>query len=164
MAQIRDAHQKVLSPSELEAALAERRAQGETIVFTNGCFDILHVGHARYLAQARELGDLLVVGVNTDRSVQRLKGPKRPIVPEQERAEMLAHLDAVDYVCLFDEERPDTLLETVRPDIHAKGGDYREDQLPEAAVVKKHGGRIAILPLVEGKSTTNIVKRIREAD
>lgn len=154
---------KVMSRGALADALESHRARGERIVFTNGCFDILHVGHARYLAQARALGDLLVVGVNSDRSVRGLKGPNRPLVPEDERAEMLAHLDSVDYVSLFDEERPDALIEVVRPAIHAKGGDYRAEDLPEAAVVEKHGGRVVILPLVEGRSTTSIIARVLEA-
>lgn len=159
---VKAALDKVRTPESLVDVLAVHRAAGHRIVFTNGCFDILHVGHARYLAQARELGDLLVVGVNSDESVRGLKGDNRPLVPEAERAEMLAHLASVDYVCLFTEERPDALLELVRPHIHAKGGDYRVDELPEAAVVRKHGGEIAILPLVEGRSTTNIVSRVLE--
>jgi rfaE bifunctional protein nucleotidyltransferase chain/domain len=120
----------------------------------------LHVGHARYLAAARELGELLVVGLNSDESVRRLKGDKRPLIPDSERAEMLAHLACVDYVCIFPESRPDALLEVVRPDIHAKGGDYRIEDLPEAEVVQRHGGRVMILPLVEGRSTTNVIERI----
>jgi rfaE bifunctional protein nucleotidyltransferase chain/domain len=153
---------KVLSREELMEALEPRRASGERIVFTNGCFDILHVGHARYLAQARALGDLLVVGLNSDESVRGLKGPQRPLIPEAERAEMLAHLESVDYVCLFGESRPDNLLEVVRPHIHAKGGDYRAEDLPEAEAVRRHGGEIAILPLVEGRSTTNVIARVLE--
>ncbi len=154
---------KILSRAALVSALEPRRARGERIVFTNGCFDILHVGHARYLAQAHALGDLLVVGLNSDNSVQMLKGPQRPLVPENERAEMLAHLASVDYVSLFDEERPDALIEVVRPHVHVKGGDYREEDLPEAAVVRRHGGKVVIMPLVEGRSTTNIIRRILEA-
>lgn len=152
----------ILSREALAAALEPRRQRGERIVFTNGCFDILHVGHARYLAQARTLGDLLVVGVNSDRSVRALKGPTRPLVPQEERAEMLAHLASVDYVCIFDEDRPDALIEAVRPHLHVKGGDYRAEELPEAAVVYKHGGEVVIMPLVEGRSTTNLIARIRE--
>src|SRR2546422_5562131 len=114
-----------LSRSELSLALEAHRTLGERIVFTNGCFDILHIGHARYLSAARALGDLLVVGLNSDESVRGLKGDKRPLIPESERAEMLAHLACVDYVCIFPESRPDSLIEVVRPDIHAKGGDYR---------------------------------------
>jgi D-beta-D-heptose 7-phosphate kinase/D-beta-D-heptose 1-phosphate adenosyltransferase len=146
------------------ANLGERlRAEGRTVVFTNGCFDVLHVGHVRYLQQARALGDLLVVGVNTDAGVRRLKGPKRPIVPEDERAELLAALECVDYVTLFDEPTPEECLRQLRPAIHAKGGDYTEDQLPEAAVVRGYGGEIRIMPLVPGRSTTDVVNRIRTA-
>jgi rfaE bifunctional protein nucleotidyltransferase chain/domain len=157
------AKEKVLDRASLSDALQRRRAAGEAIVFTNGCFDILHVGHARYLAEARALGDLLVVGLNSDSSVRGLKGPARPIVPEAERAEMLAHLAAVDYVCIFDESRPDDLIEVVRPNIHAKGGDYRPEDLPEAEMVRKNGGRVVVLSLTEGKSTTNLVDAIRNS-
>ncbi len=157
-----NAIEKILAPEDLVAALSKQRAAGRKIVFTNGCFDILHVGHARYLAQARALGDLLVVGLNSDASVRGLKGPSRPMVPEDERAEMLAHLESVDYVCLFSESRPDSLIALVKPHIHAKGGDYRVEDLPEAEVVRNNGGEVAILPLVEGRSTTNIIARILE--
>lgn len=154
---------KILSREELETTLNRHRESGERIVFTNGCFDILHVGHARYLAQARALGDLLVVGLNSDFSVRGLKGPGRPLVPEAERAEMLAHLESIDYICLFDESRPDSLLEIVKPRIHAKGGDYRVEDLPEANVVRRNGGAVILLPLVEGRSTTSIISRVLEA-
>lgn len=156
------AHAKIVRREDLPALLDARRARGERIVFTNGCFDVLHVGHARCLAEARALGDVLVVGLNSDRSVRALKGQYRPIVPEDERAEMLAHLACVDYVCIFDEDHPDALIEVVRPDVHAKGGDYNEEDLPEAPVVRKYGGRIAIMPLVVGKSTTNIILTVME--
>ena len=146
------------------ANLGERlRAEGRKVVFTNGCFDVLHVGHVRYLQQARALGDLLVVGVNTDAGVRRLKGPQRPIVPEEERAELLAALECVDYVILFDEPTPEESLRELRPAIHAKGGDYTEEQLPEAAIVRGYGGDVRIMPLVPGRSTTDIVNRIRTA-
>ncbi len=150
--------EKVIARDALSRALEGRREQ--TIVFTNGCFDILHVGHARYLEQARALGDLLIVGVNSDRSVREIKGNSRPLVPESERAELLAHLGSVDFVSVFDETRPDSLIEVVKPDIHVKGGDYREEDLPEARVVRLHGGRVVILPLVKGRSTTNIIQRV----
>jgi len=153
-------NQKILTRDALAAALEPRRARGERIVFTNGCFDILHVGHVRYLAQARALGDLLVVGLNSDRSVHALKGPSRPLLPEDERAELLAALAAVDYVSIFDEDRPNALIEVVRPAVHVKGGDYRAGDLPEAPVVRKHGGQIVIMPLVEGRSTTNLIEKI----
>jgi glycerol-3-phosphate cytidylyltransferase len=150
----------VIDRQEIDQVLSKHRANGKRIVFTNGCFDILHAGHVRYLAQAKALGDLLVVGLNSDSSVKRLKGETRPIVPESERAELLAALRSVDYVCIFEEDRPDALIEIVRPNIHAKGGDYRPEDLPEGEVVRKHGGEVVVLSLVEGRSTTNIVGRI----
>jgi rfaE bifunctional protein nucleotidyltransferase chain/domain len=150
----------IIARSEL-AALGERlRAEGRRIVFTNGCFDLLHVGHLRYLQQARALGDLLVVGVNTDAGVQRLKGPTRPLVPEEERAELLAGLRCVDYVTLFDEPTPVETIRALKPHVHVKGGDYREEDLPEAAAVREGGGEIRIMPLVLGRSTTDIVRKI----
>jgi rfaE bifunctional protein nucleotidyltransferase chain/domain len=128
------------------------------VVFTNGCFDLLHVGHARYLQQARALGDALVVGVNTDASVRRLKGEGRPIVPEEERAELIAALACVDYVTLFGEPTPEALLAHLRPDLHVKGGDYREEDLPESPLVRGWGGQVVILPLTPGRSTTQLIE------
>lgn len=160
MANLNDIQTKVLNADELETILDERRKKGEKIVFTNGCFDVLHVGHTRYLLQARLMGDLLVVGLNSDHSVRLLKGDKRPIVPEDERAELLAHLTSVDYVCLFDELRPDRLIERVKPHVHVKGGDYRAEDLPEAKTVERYGGKVVIVDLVEDKSTTNIIEKI----
>jgi rfaE bifunctional protein nucleotidyltransferase chain/domain len=154
---------KILTRDALAATLESHHQREERIVFTNGCFDILHVGHVRYLAQARALGDLLVVGVNTDESVRALKGPQRPLVPEDERAELLAHLDVVDYVCLFPETLPNALLEVVRPSLHVKGGDYDVETLPETPIVRKHGGEVVIIPLVEGRSTTDLITRIRQS-
>jgi D-beta-D-heptose 7-phosphate kinase/D-beta-D-heptose 1-phosphate adenosyltransferase len=151
-------------PRREVAALGESlRAEGRRIVFTNGCFDLLHVGHARYLVAARELGDALVVGVNSDASVRALKGPARPLVPEGERAELLAALRAVDYVTLFPEPTPEAVIELLRPDIHVKGGDYRLEDLPEAESVRRAGGRVVLLPFTAGRSTTALVERIREA-
>jgi rfaE bifunctional protein nucleotidyltransferase chain/domain len=141
------------------AALADRfRADGRRVVFTNGVFDILHVGHVRYLQQARALGDALLVGVNSDDSVRRLKGPTRPVNPEDERAEVIAALACVDGVCVFPEDRPDELIKRVRPAVHAKGGDYATpDALPETPLVRSLGGEVVILPLVPGRSTTRII-------
>jgi D-beta-D-heptose 7-phosphate kinase/D-beta-D-heptose 1-phosphate adenosyltransferase len=130
------------------------------VVFTNGCFDLLHVGHLRYLQEARGLGDVLVVGVNTDAGVRRLKGPARPLVPEKERAELLGGLACVDYVTLFDEPLPNEAIAALRPHVHVKGGDYRADDLPEAAVVRSYGGEVAIMALVPGRSTTDLLQRI----
>ncbi len=144
----------------LAQRLAARRARGERIVTTNGVFDLLHVGHARYLRAARAQGDLLVVGINTDAGTRRLKGLSRPFVPEAERAELLAALACVDYVTLFEEPTPEALLEALRPDLHVKGGDYRADDLPETAVVRRHGGEVITLPFVAGRSTTGLAERI----
>ncbi|HZP84526.1 MAG TPA: D-glycero-beta-D-manno-heptose 1-phosphate adenylyltransferase [Chthonomonadaceae bacterium] len=145
---------------ELAAELEARRVRGERIVSTNGVFDVLHVGHVRYLQAARRLGDLLVVGVNTDAGTRRLKGPTRPFVPEAERAEMLAALACVDYVTFFDEPTPVALLETVRPHVHVKGGDYTVEELPETAIVRRYGGEVVTVPFVAGHSTTDLVARI----
>ena len=129
-------------------------------MFTNGCFDILHVGHLRYLEEASEQGDILFVGVNSDDSVKRLKGPTRPINNENDRAEMLAGLKPVDYVVIFSENTPVELISELKPSIHVKGGDYKKEELPETEVVERNGGEVRILSLVEGKSTTNIVNKI----
>jgi D-beta-D-heptose 7-phosphate kinase/D-beta-D-heptose 1-phosphate adenosyltransferase len=153
----------VIARDDLEALGESLRAQGRRIVFTNGCFDLLHVGHVRYLVQARALGDVLVVGVNTDAGVRRLKGPERPLVAEDERAELLAALECVDYVTLFDEPTPEAVIGALRPHVHCKGGDYRADELPEAEAVRRYGGEVTILPLVPGRSTTGILERILAA-
>ena len=147
---------------DLAGIVKRRQAAGELIVFTNGVFDILHNGHARYLAEARGLGDALIVAVNSDSSVRRLKGEKRPIVGEAERAEMLDALRSVDYVTFFGTDTPVPLLRELKPDIYVKGGDYRIEDLPEAPVVKAYGGVVRLLPFVDGSSTTNIVQRILE--
>src|SRR5881628_2267392 len=136
---------KILDMEELAARAKELRAAGKKLVATNGCFDLLHVGHVRYLQAARALGDVLVVGVNSDASVQALKGLSRPVVPGVERAELLAGLRCVDYVTLFDDATPEALIEALRPAIHVKGGDYRAEELPEAAAVARAGGRVVIL-------------------
>lgn len=150
----------IVSREDLPALGERLRAEGRKVVFTNGCFDLLHVGHLRYLQQARALGDVLVVGVNTDAGVRRLKGPTRPLVPEDERAELLAGLACVDYVTLFDEPTPVETIAALKPKVHAKGGDYRVEDLPEAAVVHENGGEVRIMPLVAGRSTTDLVDRI----
>ncbi len=153
----------VLDWRDLRARLDAHRAHGETIVTTNGVFDVLHVGHVRYLQQARKLGDILVIGVNTDICTARLKGPMRPFVPQEERAELLSALNCVDYVTLFNEPTPEALLCAIRPDIHAKGGDYDVDNLPETAAVRARGGQVVILQFVVGRSTTDLVNRIVES-
>jgi len=137
------------SPEELRTAAEAERLSGRKIVSTNGCFDILHVGHARVLKQARELGDCLFVGLNSDASVQKLKGPERPINNEADRAELLASLNAVDYVFVFSEDTPIEFLKMLKPDIHTKGADYTTDQLAETPVVESFGGQVKLLALCE---------------
>jgi len=151
---------KVLSRQEAKALLDTVRQAGKRIVFTNGCFDILHVGHVRYLKAAKSLGDLLVLGLNSDASVRGLKGDRRPLVPEAERAEVLAGLESVDCVILFDEDTPLSLIRDLQPHILVKGGDWPEDRIVGAAEVRSWGGRVVVAPLVEGRSTTNVVEKI----
>jgi D-beta-D-heptose 7-phosphate kinase/D-beta-D-heptose 1-phosphate adenosyltransferase len=136
------------------------RAAGERVVFTNGCFDLLHVGHVSYLERARRFGSRLVVGLNSDRSVRRLKGPERPLIDQQDRARVLAALASVDGVVVFDEETPIELILALQPDVLAKGADYREDQVVGAAEVRAWGGQVVLVPLVEQKSTTGIIERM----
>lgn len=153
---------KLSTPRELVGRLAEFRGQGKRIVFTNGCFDLLHVGHVRYLQAARQLGDLLVVGINTDQSVRMLsKGADRPIVPDHQRAEVLAALACVDYVTLFDEPDPLALITEIQPDVLVKGGDWSPDQIVGRQIVEARGGRVLALPLVPELSTTALLQRIR---
>lgn len=156
------AAEKVLTRSDLAARLAAERASHGPVVFTNGVFDLLHVGHVRYLESARALGGMLVVAVNSDASVRRLaKGPERPIVAQAERAEVVAALGCVDYVCIFDEPLPDVTIRALRPDIHVKSAQYVARDLPEADAVREVGGRIEIVPHVEARSTTALVQRLR---
>jgi len=151
----------ILDRGELLRERERLRAEGQSLVFTNGCFDILHVGHARYLEAARALGDALLVAVNSDRSVRELKGAGRPIMNEGERAELLAALAAVDFVTVFDEESPRSLIAEVLPDVLAKGGDYALDEIHGREEVERAGGRVVALPFVEGASTTNIIERVK---
>jgi rfaE bifunctional protein nucleotidyltransferase chain/domain len=148
---------------DIDAAVTWReaaRAVGLRVVFTNGVFDVLHAGHVEYLAWAREQGDALVLGLNLDDSVRRLKGAKRPIVPFAERARVLCALQSVDVVVGFAENTPEQLLDRIRPDVHVKSSQYREEELPERDIVLAHGGRIALAPHVEGTSTTDTIARI----
>lgn len=149
---------KLMERLELANVVREAKAAGRTVVFTNGCFDILHVGHVRYLKEARALGDVLVLGVNSDDSVRRLKGPERPINSEDDRAEVLAALECVDYVTIFAEDTPVELIAAIRPDIDVKGGDYVIEDMPEAKVMHSIGGRVEIIPFSatdsKGFSTT----------
>ena len=153
---------KVKLHADLKKILADRRAKGEKIVFTNGCFDLLHIGHTRYLQTARELGDLLVVGVNSDVSVRALnKGGGRPIVPDAQRAEVLAALACVDYVVLFNEPDPGRLIADLQPDTLVKGGDWAPDQIIGREIVEARGGTVRTIPLVPGVSTTSLVQKIQ---
>ena len=147
---------------ELKTVLSRLRKAGRQIVFTNGCFDILHAGHVRYLTAARQEGDRLVVGLNSDPSVRRIKGPERPLVPQQQRAEVLAGLRCVDYIVIFDEPDPLRVIQTLRPDVLVKGDDWPDDQIIGADVVKSGGGRVVRVPVVEGISTSRIIERIVE--
>ena len=153
---------KVYPRHQLIEILKQAKAQGKIVATTNGCFDVLHVGHLRYLQAARELGDLLVVALNSDDSVRALKGENRPLVPEDERAEMLAGLACVDYVTIFSELDPIALLSVLKPNIHVKGGDYTIEQVIEREVVEANGGRVIVGLNVPGKSTTDLIKTICE--
>ena len=151
----------MLIPKErIEDFCATLREAGQRVVFTNGCFDILHAGHVRYLEAARALGDCLVLGLNTDASVRRLKGETRPVNTELDRAAVAGALASVDYVVLFDEPTAESLIEKVRPAVYAKGGDYTRETLPEAKIVEKYGGEVHFIDLVPGRSTTKIIEKI----
>jgi len=151
---------KILPRSDLAELLALDRSAGKTIVFTNGCFDLLHAGHVKYLQQARNLGDLLVLGLNSDESIRRLKGEKRPLLEETERAQILAALDCIDYLTIFGEDTPLELLQVVRPQILVKGGDYQTDEVVGKNLVESYGGRVELIQFVDGKSTTNIIDKV----
>ena len=138
----------------------ELKNASKKIVFTNGCFDIIHVGHVRYLQAAKDLGDVLIVGLNTDTSVKKLKGDSRPINNESDRAEVLLALKSVNHVVLFDEQTAENLIAEIKPDIYVKGGDYTLETLPEAKIVQSYGGRVEFIPMVAGKSTTNVINKI----
>jgi D-beta-D-heptose 7-phosphate kinase/D-beta-D-heptose 1-phosphate adenosyltransferase len=154
---------KILSHDQLLNERARLRDAGRKLVFTNGCFDILHVGHVRYLQAARSLGDALVVAINSDNSTRQLKGAQRPIVPQTERAEMLAALECVDFVTIFDELSPRSLIAALLPDVLVKGGDWQLDGIHGREEVEAAGGRVLPLPFVAGKSTTNIIEKIKQS-
>jgi len=152
--------EKIKSRGELQTILEDLKAKGKHLVFTNGCFDLLHIGHIRYLEKAKSLGDILVVGVNSDHSVQTLKGPERPILPAEERAEILSGLGCVDYVTVFDEATPLDLITLLQPHILVKGGDWTQETIVGKEMVEKSGGEVAIVPFVEGSSTSNLIETI----
>lgn len=162
MDKIQVIQQKILTLPELKRLQAGWKLMDQKTVFTNGCFDILHRGHVSLLAQAAEKGQKLVVGLNTDASVKRLKGPHRPVVQEQDRAFMLACLFFVDAVILFDEDTPEQLIRALLPDVLVKGGDYTPETVAGASTITEHGGEVIIIPLVNGYSTTGIIQRMKE--
>ncbi|MDR7420473.1 MAG: D-glycero-beta-D-manno-heptose 1-phosphate adenylyltransferase [Armatimonadota bacterium] len=151
---------KLKTVSELAQLAAAARREGHRVVFTNGCFDLLHIGHTRYLQEARSLGDLLIVAINSDTSVTALKGPERPLVPEQERAEVLAALACVDYVTIFDAPDPGDVIAAIGPDVLVKGGDWPVENIVGREIVQARGGKVVSIPLVPGASTTRLVRRL----
>jgi len=153
----------ILDPKQLQQAIEQERSAGKTIVFTNGAFDLLHVGHVRCLRGAAREGDVLVVALNSDASVRRIKGPSRPVQPLQDRIELVASLRGVDYVTAFDADTCDELLELLRPDVHAKGSDYTLETLPEGRTLRRIGARLAIVGDEKNHSSSQIVQRIRQA-
>ena len=155
---------KLINRTDICTITNQLKTAGKTIVFTNGCFDLLHVGHVRYLTAARALGDCLIIGLNSDDSVRSLKGPARPLNCQQDRAEVLAGLTAVDYVVIFAERTAENLIAAIQPDIYAKGGDYTVETLPESKIVAAYGGKIVLVPEVPGRSSTNLIKQLSEID
>ena len=152
----------LIDSKDIEAFCQILHGAKQKIVFTNGCFDILHAGHVRYLERARSFGDCLVLGLNTDASVRQNKGPLRPINHELDRAEVVGALSTVDYVVLFGEQTAETLIAKVKPDVYCKGGDYTLDTLPEAKIVQAYGGRVEFIDMVAGRSTSGVIDRIKE--
>ena len=153
---------KVVERKNIAKLVQDLKSLGRTIVTTNGCFDILHVGHVRYLQATKAFADVMIVCLNSDVSVKKIKGPDRPINNENDRAEILCALECVDYVVLFDESSPVDLLCEIKPDVYTKGADYTIETLPEAKPVMQNGGRVEFISFVEGKSTTNVIKKIEE--
>ena len=152
---------KLKSLNEITDLAAQARENGKCVVFTNGCFDLLHRGHVHILREARASGDLLIVGINSDRSVKSLKGPSRPILPQTDRIELIAAMEMVDYVVLFDESDPYQLIAAIKPNVLAKGGDWSAEKIVGADVVTENGGRVTVIPYLPGCSTTEIIERIR---
>ncbi len=152
----------VVGRENLVDLISNLHGEGKTVVTTNGCFDILHVGHVRYLQKTKSFADVLIVLLNSDISVKKIKGPTRPINNEADRAEILCALTCVDYVVLFDEDSPRDLLDEMKPDVYTKGADYTMETLPEADIMRKNGTRVEFISFVEGKSTTNIINKINK--
>jgi rfaE bifunctional protein nucleotidyltransferase chain/domain len=152
---------KLKNLDEIAQIAARARKNGQSVVFTNGCFDILHRGHVHILREARASGDILIVGINSDRSVKSIKGASRPILPETDRIELIGAMEMVDYVVLFDEPDPYRLIAAIKPSVLVKGGDWSADKIVGADVVAEHGGRVTVIPYLQGFSTTEIIERIR---
>lgn len=153
---------RIVKERELKEIVENLKKQNKKTVFTNGCFDIIHIGHVRYLKASKQCGDVLVVGLNSDSSVKKLKGETRPVNNENDRAEILSEFNFVDYVIIFDESSPAYLLDSIKPDIYTKGADYTMETLPEAPVVIKNNIKVNFISFVEGKSTTNILNKIKQ--
>ena len=152
--------QKIKEKKELLRIIKNLKAKGSRIVFTNGCFDLLHIGHIRYLEKAKTLGDILVIGVNSDSSVRKIKGPKRPVLAVKERTEILSGLECVDYITIFDEIDPLKLITFLKPNVLAKGGDWTKEQIVGREVVERSGGKVVIIPFIKGASTSNLIETI----
>ena len=155
---------KIKTVDQIAAIAAEAKKNGRSVVFTNGCFDLLHRGHVHILRQAKAAGDMLIVGMNSDRSVKSIKGSPRPILPETDRVELIAAMEMVDYVVLFDEPDPYQLIAAIEPNVLAKGGDWSADKIVGSDIVERNGGRVAVIPYLKGFSTTEIIERIRKQD
>ena len=160
---IKMTNEKIKTISELKDISEELRNQNKIVITTNGVFDILHIGHIRYLQEAKKLGDVLIVAVNSDFSTKRIKGPKRPLNNEKDRVEALAALECVDYVAIFNEENPIKILEQIKPNIHVKGGDYDMNQIIEKDAVEKNNGKVVLIPKVKDYSTSNLINKIIKA-
>jgi rfaE bifunctional protein nucleotidyltransferase chain/domain len=155
---------KLKSLEEIKAVVVGARNNGKRVAFTNGCFDLLHRGHVHILREARACGDVLVVGINSDKSVKQIKGPARPVLPESDRCELLGAMEMVDFVILFNEPDPYDLIAAIQPDVLVKGGDWNSEKIIGADLVEEGGGRVVVVPYIKGFSTTEIIERIRNSD
>jgi len=151
---------KIKDIKELKLTIKKLKEENKTTVFTNGCFEILHPGHIKLLEEAKKLGDVLIVGINSDSSVKRIKGEEKLIFDEEARLKLISALEVVDYTTLFEEDTPENIIRELKPDIHVKGGDYKKEDLPESKIVESYGGKVIILPLLSGFSTTEIINKI----
>ncbi|MFH1888895.1 MAG: D-glycero-beta-D-manno-heptose 1-phosphate adenylyltransferase [Candidatus Omnitrophota bacterium] len=160
MAGLRLLEKKIKNPEELNRIIARLKARGKRVVFTNGCFDLLHYGHIKYLEEARKNGDLLIVGINSDDSVKRIKGKKRPVLNEKDRLRMVAALESVDYVTLFKEDTPLETIKSIKPDVLVKGADWNKSDIVGRDIVLSRGGRVSVIRLAKGHSTSNLIRKI----